>query len=283
MEVETTQSDMFFKVMAWLHANRKRILIGGMVVAVIALVIALSSWRKAAEDTAANARFFAMRGLVGMAARAARPVPASSLLDLARQYPNTPGGEYALLLAGENLFIAGKYPEAQQEFAKFIEEYPESPLLPEARLGAAASIEAQGKASEAIQKYQELLSAFPSETHIVSPAKLTLARLLEQQNRPGDALTYYMQLAQSQNPYDPWAAEARERGQLLLAKHPELRRTEQPPTSAPLSLPQPAAKAPPPAPAKAPPGSQPAPAPAKPKSGINLLQFPGASSNSPSK
>jgi hypothetical protein len=59
---------------------------------------------------------------------------------------------------------------------------------------------------------------------IFSPAKLTLARLYEQIDQPQQALNNYVELARmlTQNPNDPWAAEARERAQLLASKHPEL-------------------------------------------------------------
>jgi tetratricopeptide (TPR) repeat protein len=183
--------------------------------------------------------------------------------------------------------MQAKYPEAQQDFAKFLAQYPDSQLVPEARLGVAASIEAQGNTKEAVQKYQELVNAFPGETHISSPARLTLARLYEQENQPQLALGLYSQLAQSQNPYDPWAAEARERGQLLLAKHPELRKAEAPPgpaaTTTPFSLPPPAARSSTAAPAKAPSAAKPAPAPTGAKSGPNFLQLPSSSSNSTPK
>lgn len=287
MEAETTQSDTFFKLMAWLHANRKRILIGAIAVAAIAVVSALVSWRKAVDESDANAQLFAIPGVVGLGARAELPAP-TRLLDVAKEHPHTAAGEYGLLLGARELFMVGKYPEAQQDFAQFLSDYPDSSLVPEARLGVAASLEAQGNTKEAVQKYQELITAFPGETHIVSPAKLTLARLLEQENQPQLALTYYSQLAQIQNPYDPWAAEARERGQLLLAKHPELRKAEPTPGTAstmPFSLPSSPAAAGKPAaaaPVKTPPASQPA-APAGSKTGPNFLQVPSSSPNSAPK
>ncbi len=270
MEVETTQSaDRFYRLMGWLHANQKRILIGVIVVAVIGLVAGLVTWKKNADEADANAQLFALPAPVGMMGKSG-PVSPTPLLDLARQYPNTPGGEYAQLLGAETLFLEGKYPEAQQEFARFLTDHVESVLLAQAKMGVAASLEAQGKTSEAVQKYQELVSGYPSDANIVTPAKLTLARLFEEENKPQQALTFYSELARIQNPYDPWAAEARERGQLLLAKHPELRRAEAAPTPAPFSLSQPTIKAPLPPAAKGP----------APKSGINLLSIPGVSSNS---
>jgi tetratricopeptide (TPR) repeat protein len=286
MDVETTQSDLFFKLMAWLHANRKRIFIGAIALAVIALVVALISWHKAVVEADANAQFFAIPGVVGIAGHA-EPLAPIRLFDVAKDYPQTAAGEHGLLLGAEEVFMQAKYPEAQQDFAKFLAAYPDSSLVPEARLGVAASIEAQGNMKEAIQKYQELVNAFPNETHIALPARLTLARLYEQENQPQLALGLYSQLAQSQNPYDPWAAEARERGQLLLAKHPELRKAEPAPTptvtTTPFSLPQPAARSSNATPAKAPAASKTAPAPAGAKSGPSFLQFPSPSSNSAPK
>ena len=104
-----------------------------------------------------------------------------------------------------------------------------APLVPQAKVGVAACLEGEGKIPEAAQKYQELISAYPSEPNIVSPVKLTLARLDEQLNKPEQALQYYMDLARIQNPYDPWSAEARERGEMLLLKHPELQKAQQAP------------------------------------------------------
>jgi len=289
MDVQTTQStpsaqsaDVFFRLVAWVHANRKRVIIGAIVVAVIALAWGLVSWKKAADEASANAQLFAVPTPVGMAARSA-PVSPGPLLDLARQYPNTPAGEYAELFGAETLFTEGRYPEAQEQFSKFLSDHPDSALIAQARMGVAASVEAQGRNSEAIQKYQELISAFPSDLNIVTPAKLTLARLFEEENKPQQALTFYSELARIQNPYDPWAAEARERGQLLVAKHPELRKAEAAPAPAPFSLSQPTVKVPlPPAASasKGPAPAQPKPNPATPNSGINLLTIPPVSSNS---
>jgi predicted negative regulator of RcsB-dependent stress response len=143
---------------------------------------------------------------------------------VAKQFPDTASGEYAQLIGAGRLFTEGNYADAQKEFSKFIDAYPNSSLLAQAKMGLAACLEGQGKIPEAAQKYQEVVSQYPGDENIVSPAKLTLARLDEQLKKPEQALTYYSELARVNNPYDPWAAEARERGELLLAKHPELRK-----------------------------------------------------------
>jgi len=276
MEAETSQTqstETYYKVLAWLHANRKRLLIGIGVVAAVGLIAGFIAWRKGQEAADADAQLFELPVASAPNTPVIAPVP-SAYLDLAREYPNTSAGEYAVLFGAESLFIDGNYPESQQEFSKYIEDHPESPLVAQAKVGVAACLEAEGKASDAIQKYQQIVSEYANELSITGPAKLTLARLYEQENRPDQALTFYSELARSQNPYDPWAAEARERGELLLAKHPELRRTESAPSPAPFSISLPGTPS-----ASAPPATTPAPETKTENPTVNLLNIPGASSN----
>jgi predicted negative regulator of RcsB-dependent stress response len=261
MEPESIQStERYLKLLAWLHTNRKKLMIGGGVAAVIALIAGIMAWQKSAAESNANARLFSVP-LATFRGSRLTPAQAGPFLDVAKQYPDTSAGEYAALLGAEALFTGGKYPEAHQEFSKFIDQYPESALLAQAKMGLAASLEGEGKISQAAQKYQEILSAYPAEANIVSPVKLTLARLDEAQNKPEQALTYYEELARINNPYDPWAGEARERGQLLLAKHPELRKAPPGATGNPFAASRPASLnlSPPPQATKAP-----APAASKP-------------------
>ncbi len=224
MEAESTQStERYLKWLAWLHANQKKLMIGAGVAAVIVLIAVFMAWQKNETESDANAQLLS----VPLATfRGGRPVmaPAGPFLDLAKKYPETSAGEYGALLGAVALFTDGKYPEAHQEFSKFIEQYPASALLPQAKVGLAATLEGEGKISEAAQKYQEIITTYPTEANIVSPAKLTLARLDEALNKPEQAFIYYQDLVRINNPNDPWAGEARERGELLLAMHPELRK-----------------------------------------------------------
>ncbi len=253
MEAESTQStETYIKLMAWLHANRKALMIGAGVVAVIAAVVGLMAWQKAAAEAEANKQLMDLP-LATFADGRMVPTKADTFLEMAKQHPDTSASEYATLLGAEELFMNGKYPEAHQEFAKFIDEHPASLLLSQAKVALAACLEGEGKISEAAQKYQEVISLYATDANIVSPAKLTLARLDESLNKPEQALSYYEDLARINNPYDPWAAEARERGMILLMKHPELRKAppaaSQPP-GASITLPPAASSAPAPAPAK---------------------------------
>ena len=224
--IDTTET--YIKILAWLHANQKKLMIGGGVVAVIALIIGVMAWQKSAAESDADAQLMAVP-LVSIRGNQMVPAQAGPLLDLAQKYPDTSAGEAAELLAAGALFTEGKYPEAHEQFAQFVEKHSESPLVSQAQVGLAASLEGEGKISEATQKYQEILSTYSAEANVVTPVKLTLARLYEDQNKPDKALQLYVDLAHNNNPYDPWAAEARERGELLISKHPELRKA--PPTS----------------------------------------------------
>ena len=263
MEAESTQStETYLKVLGWLHANQKKLMIGAGVAAVIALVAGIMSWQKTEAESDANAHLLSVP-LAAFRGGQLTPTAAGPFLDVAKQYPDTSAGEYAALLGAESLFTEGKYPEAHQEFSKFIDEHPASTLLAQAKMGLAASLEGEGKIPEATQKYQEIILAYSSEANIASPVKLTLARLYEKQGKPEQALTYYSELARINNPYDPWVAEARERGEMLLASHPELRKAPPAATGGPAmgSLPT---GLNPLAPAKTTPAPGPAPAPAKP-------------------
>jgi predicted negative regulator of RcsB-dependent stress response len=296
MDVETESTDLYVRTIEWLHANRKPLLIGVVVLAVAGLAWAVISWKKTQDETDANAQFFAAPSL-GLARSG--PVSAAPLLEVAKEYPGTAAGEHARVLAAEELFTQGQYPEAYQQFSDFLAAYPESAAVPQAKVGVAACLEAEGKTSDAITKYHDIILAYPTEMSIVSPAKLTLARLYDEVNQPQQALSLYVELARmlKQNQYDPWAAEAQERAQLLISKHPELMKSmtsaAPAPTSAPsgFSIPQPvnpasrpgAMPAPvaPPAPGFAPKLSPP-PAQSS-NGGLKLLNMPAASSNSTSK
>ncbi len=233
MEADSVHStEIYLKFLSWVHANRKALIIAGIAVAVIGIAFGFMSWQKSQTEAAADAQLMNVPLTSTRDGRIAA-APASSFMDLANKYPDSSAGGYAVLLGAESLFLEGKYPEAHQAFSKFIEEQPTSPLIAQAKVGLAASLEGEGKLSEAAQKYQEIVVTYPMEQSIVSPVKLTLAHLDEQLNKPQQALQYYEDLARIPAQYDPWAAEARERGTILLMKHPELRKPPPGATGAP--------------------------------------------------
>jgi tetratricopeptide (TPR) repeat protein len=267
MDAETQRMEFYLKVLGWMHARRKPLLIGVIVAAALGLMAAFFAWRNAENEAAANALFFALPSEHGPRGMPSSPAP---LLDLAQHYGGTTAGKHAELLAAESLFTQGKYPEAEHAFSRFIDDHPADELVPQAKVGIAACVEAQGRNMDAVQKYHEIILAYPGEANIVSPVKLTVARLYDEANKPQDALNFYTELARllSQNPYDPWASEARERRALLLAKHPELAPSQASAAPSGFSVSQ-AAKA------AASATNAAGPKPSGTNQGVNLLTIPG--------
>lgn len=223
MQSDSTPDLMDFdNLMAWLHHNRKPVAIIGTIVVVGLVSFSLYTWNKSQKEVKANAALFSLPSLISQDP-AATNVSAQDFQKIADEYPNTQAAERAEIIAAGVLFTNGKYEEAEKHFSEFLNNHPTSELGSEAALGVAASLEARGKVSEAVSKYQELITTYPG-TSAIAPAKLTLARLLETQNKPDEALRLYDELTGSQNPYDPWAAEARERRELLLQKNPDLKK-----------------------------------------------------------
>jgi predicted negative regulator of RcsB-dependent stress response len=282
--METTDTTVsLYNFLDWLYTNRKKVAIGAIAAAVLALVVAISIWKKNQNQVDADYRLFSVPSLLSLNARGAPPSP-EALLSIAREYPSTSAGEEAQLLGAERLFLDGKYGEADHEFSKFVSDHGDSPLIAQAQVGVAASLEAQGKGSEAMQKYREIIAVYSIDPNIASPAKLTLARLNEEQNKPEQALSYYSDLARDTNPYDPWAAEARERRELLLAKHPELNKPAPPAPSAGSGVQQPSFSIPaqPSQPAVTTPNAAGKPAPgAVSPSSPGLLSIPRQATNGP--
>lgn len=248
----------FYNVANWFHKNRKALIIGAVVVFVIGAGVAIMMWHNDKTESDANAALMALPATYGANPNYPHPT-ASTLGQIAKDYPGTPAGEHAEILAASVLFSDGKYADAEAAFKKFINDHNNSPLVAQANLGVAAALEAQGKTQDAAAKYQDVIGHYPNDNYIVNPAKLTLARLLEDQNKPDQALRYYDELVRIPGQSDPWAGEARDRRDALLAKHPELNKpaattpsTSMTPTGQPqtLQIPQKSAPAPAPAPAK---------------------------------
>lgn len=221
MESETPQTSQqaqfdMYKWMAWLHANRKAVITVTVVAAIIGSAIGIYSWKKGQDESAANAKLFALPFTGEKGAR----VTAADLENVAKAYPNTSAGERAELLAAGTLFSDNNYKQAREAFSNFLSKYPGSQLAPQANIGVAASAEALGD-TNAIQLYQQAIKKYPND-QIVDPAKLTIARLYEAQGKPEEALKYYDELTRNPDFRNPWVGEAHERKAVLLAKNPKL-------------------------------------------------------------
>jgi len=215
----------------WLHTNRKRVLAGTVVVAVIAAVVGFVMWSNNQKEASASQALLSSPSLLGTAVPG-DPSAARGLLTISQDYSGTSAGGAAQMLAARELYLGGKYAEAQEEFTKFIAAHSSSPLVPQANVGIAACMEAQGKVSDAVQQYKKITSLYSTSPNIIIPIKLTLGRLSEADNKPDQAVGFYKDLVMLQDPNDPWVAEASERLRLLVAKHPELNPFQPAPSAA---------------------------------------------------
>lgn len=207
-----------FDFVTWFELNRGRLLIGvGLVCAVAIAVMVTRALRHAKVREAAGALLAAAPAEVpGQPAPALDP---QKLLEISRQFPGTPAAVQARLLAAGQLFTAGKYSEAQTEFAAVEAAQPNGPLLGVAILGVASSLDAQNKGSEAVAAYDRVISLFPSDA-VSQQARLAKARLI-QGSQPAQSLGLLDEILRNEYAigYQEVAAAARS---VLLAQHPEL-------------------------------------------------------------
>jgi TolA-binding protein len=237
MESDAAQSADIYRLIAWAHANRQRLIAFGAGLAVVALGISLWSWNGDRREAAANDAL----SLLTTKARGgpeATPISGDDYLQVANDYSGTGAGARALLLAGATLFDAGKYADAQKNFERFLAEYPDNPLAAQAELGVAACLEAQGKTGDSAVKYKDFIDHHQGDP-LLPQAKSSLARLCIALNKPDEALRIYQDMRQTRN-NDSWTVEAGLQADELLAKYPNLRPPPAPGLGSPLlSFPQP--------------------------------------------
>jgi predicted negative regulator of RcsB-dependent stress response len=219
--METDPTVALYDFYGWLHTNRKRVLAGAVVVAVIAAIVGFVMWSNSQKEASADQALLAAPSILGVAAPG-DPSAVKALLTVSQDYSGTSAGAAAQMLAARELYLGGKYAEAQEEFTKFIAAHPGHPLVAQANVGIAACLEARDKIPDAVQQYKKITSLYSTSPNIIIPIKLTLGRLSEADNKPDQAVQNYKDLVMLQDPNDPWVAEASERLRLLVAKHPEL-------------------------------------------------------------
>jgi predicted negative regulator of RcsB-dependent stress response len=216
MSSETIESIRGIEFLAWLEVNKKRLAVGGLVVALLVSGLALYRWRSAQQEMAANSALVQLLMRASNRGTDQTGPTAGQLLELSDRHRGTDAGRRAVFLAAGALFREGKYAESQASFDAFRSAHPGDPLAAGAELGVAACLEATGKIDEAIGVYREVVAAHP-DAAAAAQAKLALASLLESKNEPQQALQFYEQLRTT-----GWMNEADIRRQALLARHPEL-------------------------------------------------------------
>lgn len=233
MEAQTSQSAGLIKFLAWFELNKKRVLIGAVIVVVVGLTIFLIvNYQSQREERASEALSDVKVPMNPMTP--APPGTADAYAKIAREYKGTQAGGRALIMAGTTLFAQNQFDEAQKYFEQFTKEYPASPFVAEAHFGVGSCLDAKKKPADAIAKFEELRRRY-GKSSVIEETKLALGRLYEEQNKPAQALELYddlMKANQQFGQYNGLGSEAGLRREDLLAAHPELR-----PTNAPSVIP----------------------------------------------
>ncbi len=220
MDSHATQS-AFYNFIGWADANRKRLIVFAIALAVVAAIVAFIIYRRNAGATAASEALSDLRP-IQVSPTTPGFVPAQEYLRLADASAKTIAGERALLLAGGALFTEGRYAEAFSQFEKLIAEYPDSALRAEAALGAAASLDAQGKIAEATTRYKAVTDRFAGSPSAIQ-AKFALARLYEGQNKPDLALKLYEEVEKQDQQGSIGAFYSKVCAANLILKNPSLK------------------------------------------------------------
>lgn len=225
MEAQETTTLYLLKLWQWIEANRNRLLAGLAIVAVAIFVISFYSYQKGQKEIAAGVALTQLTIAPG-------GLTADACMKVASEFPGTAAGQRALLRAGSLLFEAGKYPEAQAAFQKFLDVHPTSGLAGEAALGLATSLDVQGKPSGS--EFQAVVNNY-SDPALVSAAKFALGRLAEGQGKLNEALGLFQDAAQ----VNPGSTLGYEAGLHVLQIREKLAATAPAATSSPTSAPAP--------------------------------------------
>src|SRR6266850_2631792 len=217
---------------AWLLVNKKRVLIGSIIVLALGLAVGSAVTYQSQREIRASQALSEIK-TPNSAALPPLPGTADAYMKVAREHKGTQAGGRALLLAGTTFFVQGQYDDAQKAFAQFARDYPASPFVPQALYGVATSLEAQKKPGDAIAKFEELRRRY-AKSPVMDDTKLSLGRLYEEQDKLPQALDLYEELVRA-NQYTAIGSEAGLRMEDLLARHPELKKA--PPT--PIQVPTP--------------------------------------------
>jgi TolA-binding protein len=118
------------------------------------------------------------------------------------------GGE-ALIRLGNRLYEAGKFDEARDSFAKYLQEYSGGPMHAAAAIGKAYAEASKGDLPAAEKSLHAAAEAYKGDP-MLGEVQMSLARIYEQGKKPDEALKLYGQVAEKY-PQSQWAQQAMER------------------------------------------------------------------------
>ena len=204
MELHDAPATYLFKLWPWFEANRIRIIWGSAVIAVVAVLISFYSWQRDQKEITAGK---ALTRMMSSIPRNTTPGQEADLyLKITADYQGTSAGQRALLQGAEMLFAAGRYPDAQAQFQKFLDAHPGSFFAAQAALGVATSLDAQGKTDLAAGGYQRIINSYPDAVAVDS-ARFALAQINERQGKLVEAINLYRAIVKY-NPNSSMGSEA---------------------------------------------------------------------------
>ena len=214
MQAQDAATAYFFKAWEWVEANVKQVALGLVIVIAVVVIVSYYFWRQ--NQTEIDAGQALTQLMVSVTPNSDAGQLANAYLKVAADYSGTQSGGRALVLGATTLFESGKYPEAQAQFQKYLDNYPGSAFAASAALGIAVSLEAQGKIDPAANAYRRVISGF-SDANAVDAAAFALAKIDEQQGKLVEAQNYYRTVARD-NPNSALGSEAAYRAYQLNAR-----------------------------------------------------------------
>ena len=168
------------------QTHKKQTHIGVAVVLVVSLVVSYAVYHQNQKQIAASE---ALTGTLITESSSGRGAVAPALVAVANEHSDSVAGGNALMIAGGQYFIEGKYSDAQKQFERYRRDFRDGAFQEQAMLGLASSLEAQGKTNEAVTFYKQLSDRRPSVA--VWQAKFALGRLYETQGMLEQARNLY--------------------------------------------------------------------------------------------
>ena len=225
METNAPQSAGLYDVLGWIDANKKRVALGVLVVAVVALGVGIFVWQRGQRAIQAEE---ALAGLKMPYSPLEAPAAGTgeALAKIAADYPGTPAAAKALLRAGTVYFGEGNFAKARASFDSYLREFGATAQVKDAVFGLAACLDAEGKSAEAIAKYKDFITnpAYAADA-VGDMARFNLVRLYEQSNQPQlalEVLTKMIGTPAPNQPPSPAAQEAQAKIRAIYTKNPAL-------------------------------------------------------------
>src|SRR5256885_5299177 len=213
MSSQRTESARMIEFLAWVEVNKRKLVIGAALAAVVMAGYAIYQWRHNQAEAEASVALLKVDRPEVRSEDTPEP-SAQAFLQVATAHSGTSAGGRARLFAAAALFRENKYTEAKTQFENLLRDDPKNPFAPTAAFGAAACLDALDKTQEALAAYQDVVNHFAGSV-VAAQAKLGLARLYEAGNEPTQALRIYNELTRP-NAQSAWSSEAaRPRAQSL--------------------------------------------------------------------